>query len=86
MPRRAAVKGKDSVHSRTVLNTYTEPVRAAGVTVTEALTLTQARREPQRGTENHYRGALSQPHSVCAEIETPKGRKRGERGVPSPSD
>jgi len=41
----------------------------------------QARREPQGGPGNHYRGALSQLHSVCAEIETPKasgGRKRGE--------
>jgi len=47
----------------------------------------QARREPQRGPGNH-RGALSQPHSVCAEIETPKasrGKRRGE-GCPPPSD
>ena len=29
----------------------------------------EARREPQWGPGNHYRGALSQPHSVCAEIE-----------------
>ena len=29
----------------------------------------QARREPQRGPGNHYHGALSQPYSVCAEIE-----------------
>ena len=36
----------------------------------------QARREPQRSPGNHYRGALSQPHSVCAEIK-PTGRKRG---------
>jgi len=42
----------------------------------------QARREPQRGLGKHYRGALSQTHSVCLEIETPKasrGRKGGER-------
>jgi len=32
--------------------------------------LGQARREPQRGPGNHYRGTLWQPHSVCAEIET----------------
>ena len=41
----------------------------------------QARREPQWGPGNHYRGALSLPHSICAEIETLKasrGRKRGE--------
>ena len=25
--------------------------------------------QPQRGPGNHYRGALSQPHSVCAENE-----------------
>jgi len=33
------------------------------------------------GPGNHYCGALSQLHSVCAEIETPKasrGRKHGE--------
>jgi len=45
------------------------------------------RREPQRGPRNHYRGALSPPHSVGAEIETPKasrasrGRKHG-KGCP----
>ena len=41
--------------------------------------MSKARREPQRGPGNH-RGALSQPHSVCAEIKTPKasrGKKRG---------
>jgi len=41
----------------------------------------QARGEPQRGLRNHYRRALSQPYSVCAEIETPKasrGRKHGK--------
>jgi len=32
----------------------------------------QARREPQRGPGNYYHGALSLPHSVCAE------RNRGE--------
>jgi len=45
----------------------------------------QARREPPRGPGNHKRGAqLSQPYSVCAEIERPKasrGRKRGAGGV-----
>ena len=25
--------------------------------------------KPQRGPGNHYRGALSQPHSICAEIK-----------------
>jgi len=43
-----------------------------------------ARREPQRGPETHYRGALSQPHSVCAEIETLKGGKGGNVGRVSP--
>ena len=39
----------------------------------------QARREQKWGLGNHYRGALSQPHSVCAQIETPiRRRKRGE--------
>jgi len=36
---------------------------------------------PVESTEKNYRGALSQPHSVRAEIETPKasrGRRRGE--------
>jgi len=37
----------------------------------------QARRELQRDQGNHYRGALSQPRSVCAEIETPKEGNRG---------
>ena len=37
----------------------------------------QARREPQRGPGNHYRGALSQHHSVCSEIETGRKRKEG---------
>jgi len=39
----------------------------------------QAHRKPQQGPENHYRVALSQPHSVGAEIETPvsRGRKHG---------
>jgi len=48
----------------------------------------QARRELQRGPRNHSRMALSQPHAVCAEIETMKasrGRKRGE-GVHLPSN
>jgi len=39
--------------------------------------------EPQRGPGNHNRGALSQPHSVCAEIDMPIARKCGE-GCPSP--
>jgi len=41
---------------------------------------------------NHYRGALSQPHFVGAQIETPKARRRRRRAggnvgrdVPSPS-
>jgi len=29
----------------------------------------QARREPQRDPGNHYRGAISQPHSICDESE-----------------
>ena len=33
-----------------------------------------ARREPQRGPGNHYRGALSQPHSICVEREETWGR------------
>ena len=45
--------------------------------------MSKARREPQRGPGNH-RGALSQPHSVCVEIET-EGENVGT-GVPSPSD
>jgi len=40
--------------------------------------LVQARREPQRGSGDHYRGALSQPHSVRAEIEMPKASRREE--------
>jgi len=36
----------------------------------------QVHREPQWGLGNHYHGALSQPHSIGAEIA--KGRKRGE--------
>ena len=36
-------------------------------------TLTQVRREPQWGPGNHSRAALSQPHSVGAEIETWRG-------------
>ena len=32
----------------------------------------KARPDPQRGPGNHYRGALSQPHSICTEIETLK--------------
>jgi len=41
----------------------------------------QARREPQWGPGNHYRGALSQkPHSVGAEIKAPKA-SRAEREV-----
>jgi len=42
----------------------------------------QARREPQRGPGNHYRRGLSQPHSVCGEIEMPKLPQRGP-GRPS---
>ena len=47
----------------------------------------QARRELKCCPGNHYRGALSQPHFVCAQIETPKasGGNVG-RGVPSTSD
>ena len=44
--------------------------------------LTQARREPQRGPGKHYRGALSpQPHSVYLEIETPKASRWRKRGL-----
>ena len=38
----------------------------------------QARREPQRGPVNHYRGALSHHHSVCAKIETSRLRRQEE--------
>ena len=44
----------------------------------------QARREPERGPGNHYRGALSQPHSVCAEIETPQASTVRKRGAGCP--
>jgi len=33
----------------------------------------QTLQEPQQGPGNHYCGAQSQPHSVCAEIETQRG-------------
>jgi len=49
----------------------------------------QARRAPQRGPGNHYRGALTQPHSVCAEIESrdAEGVEREETwGGVSPRD
>jgi len=47
----------------------------------------QARREPQRGWRNHYRGALSQPHSCAPRSRCPMLWEGGNlgRGVPSPS-
>jgi len=38
-----------------------------------------ARRQPQRGPVNHSRGALSQPRSVCSEIDAYRTRRAGTR-------
>ena len=57
-----------------------KPTKALGPRATgrqSASHAMQARREPQRGPGNHYRGARSQPHSVCPE-KASREKKRGE--------